>query len=101
MQMIQRFFAAMLGLGVFCGLGVGMIAGVRVAVVDASHTHLTLSAGYLRELEGASGAFARVSFAQEVGRARLALTGHGEHLFARGRDALDVMVIAGASVGVV
>ena len=81
------------------GIGVGMIAGLRVALVDAGSTRITASAGVLREISEGTGAWARVTVAQDVGRARLALTAHGEHVFAGGRDAVDVMLMAGASVG--
>jgi hypothetical protein len=83
------------------GLGVGMIAGLRVAIVDRESTHLTASAGYLRELEGANGAWGRITFAQDIGRARLAVTAHGEHVFQPARDAVDLMIMAGATFRVV
>jgi hypothetical protein len=80
------------------GIGVGMIAGLRVALVEGERTRVTASAGVLREISEGTGAWARVTVAQDVGRARLALTAHGEHVFTAGRDAVDVMLMAGASV---
>ncbi len=79
------------------GPGVGMVAGLRVAIVDRATTHVTASAGYLREIDGDSGAWVRLAVAEDWGDARLAFTAHGEHVVARGRDAVDVMLMAGAS----
>ena len=80
------------------GIGVGMIAGLRVAILEGGSTSITASAGVLREISERTGAWTRVAVAQDVGRARIALTAHGEHVFAGGRDAIDVMLMAGASV---
>jgi hypothetical protein len=108
----------------------GLVAGVRVYALPKSlrDTHLVVSAGYLREAwqgpqydddnpmctptkagcwspgkpYGDSGAWIQVAFSQEIAnRVRLAATLHGEHVFADGRDPLDIMVQAGASVRVV
>jgi hypothetical protein len=65
-----------------------------------SETHLVVSGGYLRELNGGDGAWVRVSLAQDVGRLRVGATIHGEHVFASGRDPVDVLVMAGASFAV-
>jgi hypothetical protein len=76
----------------------GLVAGFRVAPIAISGgTHLVISAGYLRELSGGSGAWGRVSITEELGRARLAATAHAERVFLPGRDAIDVMVMAGVS----
>ncbi len=95
----------------------GLVAGVRVQAFPSrwEHTHLVVSAGYLREAwqgpvydddsgkwapgkpYGDSGAWIQVAFSQDVSRLRLAATVHGEHVFADGRDPLDVMVQLGAS----
>jgi hypothetical protein len=95
----------------------GLIAGLRVQAFPSAwkHTHLVVSAGYLREAwqgpvydddtnmwkpgkpYGDSGAWAQVAFSQDIDRVRLAATMHVEHVFAEGRDPLDVMVQAGAS----
>ncbi len=107
----------------------GIIAGLRVSALPDSFrtSHLVVSAGYLREAwqgpqynddnpacmpaapgcwspgkpYGDSGAWIQASFSQDVSRVRLAATVHGEHVFATGRDPLDIMVQAGASVQVV
>lgn len=84
------------------GLGTGGTAGLRVSVLPSgwSSTHLVASTGYLRELSGGSGAWGQLSLQQDVGGARFAGTVHGEHVFAPGRDGLDVMVVLGASCAV-
>lgn len=81
---------------------VGALAGMRVSVLPTSwmDTHAVVSGGYLRELGGASGAWARVSVSQDFGRLRIASTVHGERVFARGRDDVDMMLMAGANVRV-
>jgi hypothetical protein len=99
----------------------GLVAGVRVQAFPSAwrDSHLVVSAGYLREAwqgpvydddnntwapgkpYGDSGAWFQVAFSQDIRRVRLAATFHGEHVFAEGRDPLDVMVEAGASVRVV
>jgi hypothetical protein len=97
--------------------GAGLVAGVRFSAFPASwrDSHLVLSAGYLREAwqgpvyddeakkwlpgkpYGDSGAWAQVAFSQDIQRVRLAATAHVEHVFADGRDPLDLMVALGAS----
>jgi hypothetical protein len=100
----------------------GLVAGVRVQAFPQAwrDTHLVVSAGYLREAwqgpvysddtktwnpgkpYGDSGAWAQVAFSQDfVNRVRLAATVHVEHVFADGRDPLDLMIQAGASARVV
>jgi hypothetical protein len=99
------------------GSSLGAMAGLRVQVLppEWQHLHLVLSGGYLREAwqgpayddatdtwhpgspNGANGAWAQVSVAGDVGRLRLAGAVLGEHVFADYRDAVDVMVTAGAS----
>jgi hypothetical protein len=107
----------------------GLVAGVRVQAFPSRwrDSHLVISAGYLREAwqgpeynddnpactptspgcwspgkpYGDSGAWIQASFSQDLNRVRLAATVHGEHVFATGRDPLDIMVQAGASVRIV
>jgi hypothetical protein len=103
------------------GPGAGALAGVRVQLLPSSmqSTHLVLSAGYVREAyaaptydddagawrpapnHGDDGAWAQVAFVQDVQRLRLGTTVHAEHVFADGRDPVDVMVQIGASYRVV
>jgi hypothetical protein len=59
-----------------------------------------IAAGYLRELGGANGAWARAVVAADIGRARLALGGVTSHVFSPGRDGVDVLVTGGASYAV-
>jgi hypothetical protein len=95
----------------------GAVAGLRVDLSPSSwrEVHLLASAGYLRETwsapqrddvtgeltggqpNGDNGAWAELAVAADIQRVRLALTTHGEHVIADGRDAVDVMVKAGAS----
>jgi hypothetical protein len=75
----------------------GMIAGLRFTPLGARDARLAISGGVMREIGGAGGVWARVSVARELGRLRVAAMVHGEHIFAPQRDALDVMVTAGAS----
>lgn len=75
----------------------GMMAGLRFAPISSGALRLSVSGGVLRELAGSSGAWTRLSVAQEVGSVRLAATIHAERVNAAGRDPLDVMVVAGVS----
>jgi len=82
---------------------VGALAGARLSILPSAwtSTHAVVSAGYLRELSSASGAWARVTASQDFGRLRVASMVHAEHVFAAKRDGVDVMVSAGANVRVV
>ena len=51
----------------------------------------------LRDLGGAPGAFARLAASYDLGRVRFAGNVHGERVVQRGRDDVDVIVLAGAS----
>ena len=95
----------------------GATASLRFSVLPDSlrHLHLVLSTGYIREAwggpvynddtgkwlpgnpNGDNGAFIQGAISGDVGPVRLAGTLHGEHIFAEGRDPLDVMVDLGAS----
>jgi hypothetical protein len=95
----------------------GAVAGLRFQVFPSrwQNLHLAVSGGYLRESwqgpvyddddktwkpgnpNGDNGAWLQASFAADVQRVRFATTVHGEHVFSGGRDALDIMVQAGAS----
>jgi hypothetical protein len=83
-------------------LGVGGIAGLRFAPFEGvwRSTHAVLSGGWLHELNGGDGGWMRLSVAQDIQRLRLGVTGHGEHIFQRGRDAVDLLFMAGASYAV-
>jgi uncharacterized membrane protein YgdD (TMEM256/DUF423 family) len=58
---------------------------------------VAVAAGYLRELGGGNGLWARAAVAGDVGPVRLALGAVGEHVLEPDRDALDVMVSTGVS----
>jgi hypothetical protein len=99
------------------GATTGALVGLRVDLLPADwqRLHLVLGGGYLREAwqgpsrgdatetgypasaGGADGGWARLAISGDLGRVRLAATGHVEHVFSSRRDALDVMVQAGAS----
>ena len=81
----------------------GVMAGARFAPFDqAKHGfRFAIAAGYLLDLDQASGAYARITTSYDVGRVRLAAMVHGEHVFRTGQDALDVFATAGVSVRLV
>jgi hypothetical protein len=103
------------------GVNPGALAGARFELSPPSwrNVHLLASGGYLRETwsapspevgghiplaasgGGANGAWASFAAAFDVHQVRLGLTTLGEHVFAPGRDGVDVMVQAGASYRVV
>jgi hypothetical protein len=78
----------------------GAQLGIRWAALASRSTRLVVGAGYLRELSRGDGAWGRVALEHERGRARLALSVHGERVFTPGRDGFDVMVTAGADMRV-
>lgn len=99
-------FLSVHGEGLLSGDGrtvnAGGMLGVSAYPLPArSPVKLALSAGYLRELGGGDGAWGRVTVAGDIGPVRLALMGLGSHIFSPGRDAIDLLVSAGASVRVV
>jgi hypothetical protein len=89
--------ATVLGGGL--SLGVGALAGLRWAPFESAWktTHAVVSGGWLHELEGDDGAWLRLAITQDIERLRFGATVHGEHIFAGGRDPVDVLVMAGAS----
>jgi hypothetical protein len=78
----------------------GAMLGLRWSLLPRAvrKTQLVISGGVLRELQGSGGAWARLSFGQDAGRARIAASVHGERLFTAGRDAIDLIVTTGASM---
>lgn len=103
--------------GMESGVSGGAIAGLRVSLLPTSlhNLHLVASGGYLREAwqgpvfnddtgkwsggspHGDNGAWVQVAISGDIQRLRLAGTVHGEHVFADGRDPLDLMIETGAS----
>jgi hypothetical protein len=100
--LLPRLSLAASGFGGGDQLGFGALAGLRFEPFQGewTSTHLVFSGGYLRELNGGDGGWVRVSLAQDVGRLRLGATVHGEHVFASGRDPVDLLVMAGASYAI-
>jgi hypothetical protein len=77
--------------------------GLRFAITDPQSTglRLTMSTVVFREFEGAMGASARAAMSYDLfKKLRLAGNVHLEHVFADNRDAVDVLVLAGASYAV-
>jgi hypothetical protein len=96
------------------GLSPGAIAGVRfqLSPPEWRNVRLVASGGYLRETwsapdrdardaadkgGGAHGAWASFAATLDLQRVRLGVTTLGEHVFAPGRDGVDLMVQAGAN----
>lgn len=76
-------------------LGASVFPFARRLPVDVA-----ISAGYLRELGSDNGLWGRVAVAGNIGPARLSMTALAEHVFASGRDGVDVLLTSGASVEV-
>jgi hypothetical protein len=82
-------------------VGAGAVIGANVfPLAGRIPFDAAISAGYLRELGGDNGLWARVAVAGDIGRVRLSLTALGEHVFAEGRDGVDVLLTSGASVAI-
>jgi hypothetical protein len=77
-------------------------AGLRVSVLPSSteHWRLVLSGGWLYELTGDNGAWMTVQGGFEAGPIHSQLSVHAEHIFAPGRDPVDIMITAGIGVRV-
>jgi len=106
-----------LGVAGVNGTNGGGVVGLRVSVLPArfTHLHLVLSGGYLRESwdgpiydddtsrwtpgnpNGDNGMWYQAALSGDIGRLRLVGNFHAEHIFANGRDPLDLMVDLGAS----
>jgi hypothetical protein len=99
---LPRLAVAASGFGGGDQPGFGALAGLRLEPFAelSTTTHAVVSGGYLRELNGGDGAWLRLAVSQDIARLRLGATVHGEHVFAAGRDAIDVLVIAGASYAI-
>jgi hypothetical protein len=113
--------AGQLGLDGENGTNGGAIVGVRVQAFPSrwTHAHLVFSAGYLRESwegpvfdddtgkwhpgnpNGDNGMWIRGAISGDVGRTRLVGNFHAEHVFADGRDPLDIMVDLGVTYRIV
>jgi hypothetical protein len=109
-----------MGVGGVTSPNAGAIVGLRAQLSPPSWSHVRIvaSAGYLREAwsspvysddrgawtpgqpNGDNGAWAEAGVSADVNRLHLGFTGHGEHVFAQGRDGVDVMLRAGPSYDV-
>ncbi len=63
----------------------------------SSRVDVAISGGYLRELGGANGAWGRATVAVDAGPARMMLSTVVSHIFAPGRDPVDLLVSTGVS----
>jgi hypothetical protein len=81
---------------------VAVQAGARVMLTspNAEHLRVMAQAAFLREFGGAMGIVGEVTGSYDLGRVRMAASLHAEHLFAPGRDPLDLYAVAGVSVRV-
>lgn len=78
-------------------------AGFRFAITDPESAGLrvTVATVVFREFEGDMGASARAAVSYDlIEKLRLAANLHLEHVFAEGRDAVDILVLAGTSYAV-
>ena len=85
------------------GVGGGVMAGARFAPFDSARHgfRLAIAAGYLLDLDRASGFYARATASLDVGRLRLAAMFHGEHVERPNGDPVDLYATFGASVRLV
>jgi hypothetical protein len=80
--------------------GGGMLGVTFYPLPKQSPVDLSLSGGYLHELGGGNGMWARASIAASVKGARFVVTALGSHVFANGRDPVDLLLTAGATYAV-
>jgi hypothetical protein len=82
---------------------VAVQAGARAILTPARWTRLKLmvQAAFLREFSADLGVTGEITGTYDIGRVRLAAAAHVEHVFAAGRDPVDLYAVAGVSVRVV
>lgn len=80
----------------------GAVAGVRFGLFprEWKNVQMVLNGGWVHELTGSNGAYGRLQVGVEFGRLRGQFSTHVEHIFATGRDAVDIMLTAGLSMRV-
>ena len=122
LSLLGSFMTGLGGSGSAASPDVGGAVALRFQLLPQSwtRTHLVVSGGYIREaynspvyddnkspavwLPGTTGGtnagYLQIAISGDIGRMRLGGTFHGQHMFADGRDPLDVMVDLGASVRV-
>jgi len=77
----------------------GVFAGASAFPLPAAYPlDLAVSGGFLRELGGTNGVWARVGVAGDIGRFRLSATALAEKVFDPDRDEADVLLTSGVSV---
>jgi hypothetical protein len=81
---------------------VAVQAGARVLVTHprAEHWRVLVQAAFLREFGADLGIVGEVTGSYDYGPLRVAASLHAEHLFAGGRDPIDLYAVVGASVRV-
>jgi hypothetical protein len=81
---------------------VAVQAGARVLLTPQGwqRFRLVLQASFLREFGADLGVAGELTGSYELGRVRLAASVHAEHIFASGRDAVDLYAVLGVSVRV-
>ncbi|HVP62678.1 MAG TPA: hypothetical protein VMT11_19125 [Myxococcaceae bacterium] len=84
------------------GGSTGATAGLRFGLFPRAwkNVQMVLNGGWVHELSGGNGAYGRLQLGLEFGRFRGQVSTHVEHIFATGRDPVDVMLTAGASMRV-
>jgi hypothetical protein len=82
------------------GVGGGVMAGARFAPFDMQKHgfRLAVAAGYLLDLDQASGFYGRLTASWDVGRVRFAAMFHGEHVARVAGDPVDLYATFGTSV---
>lgn len=81
--------------------GGGMIGASFFPLPKGLPVDLSLSAGYLRELGGGNGMWARASVAGSYKNARFVVTALGTHVFETARDPVDLLLTAGATYAII
>ena len=81
--------------------GGAMIGLAFYPLPSKSPVDLAIAGGYMRELGGGNGAWARVSAAASVRDFRFVLSTVGSHVFEKGRDEVDILITAGATYAIV
>jgi hypothetical protein len=101
-RMVAIDLTGVLG-GFGTGVGGGLMAGARFAPLDGGRgpLRIAVAAGYLLDLDQASGFYARVAASLDVGRVRFAAMVHDEHVARPDADPADVFATFGASVRLV
>jgi hypothetical protein len=81
---------------------VAVQAGARVLLTNprTQRLRIVLQGAFLREFGSSMGVIGEVTGSYDIGRVRLAAALHAEHVFAPGRDPIDLYAVTGVSVRV-